>query len=533
MTDDEVTALLIEDNPADAFLVEKLSTGGRAAVKLTHAKRLEDGLALLRGASFDAVLLDLTLPDAEGAASVARTYAVRRDVPIIVLTGNTYEELAIQAMKAGAQDYLIKGEFDGPLLLRSILYARERKRAEVATQRLVREQAARVSAEAAERSARFLADASRALASSLDPEEALTALARITVPTMADGCLVDLGGRDGRMRRVGALAAERGDPDAWCGDLEATSAAGGDPVAAVMRTGEPVDFPALTRDLAQGLRLPPGGTHLLGRGTTVAPMIARGRTVGTLTLIGWLPDRLQGTLSLLALELAGRAALAVDNARLYRAREVLLEVVSRDLRVPLNTILASLPPAGSTRPAKSALDTLSRTTNQMSYMVEDLLDMGRLERGTFALEREPVDLCALLLEVAESFRAGAELRGLRLEVGAPEGLPHVQADRRRLTQVLWNLMGGSLHHTPSGGKLEVRAEDAGGELQVEIGNDGPSIGKALQHLFDRRWQDVSDLQGMGVGLAVARAIVEAHGGRMGAAGSAGNRIFFSLPTGAS
>src|SRR6185295_15887715 len=150
MSDDELSGLLIEDNPSDVLLFREMSSSGRARLKLMHAERLQDGLALLRSDAFDVVLLDLSLPDAFGLETVTRTYATRQDVPIIILTGTNDELLAMQAMNAGAQDYLVKGQFDRDILARAILYARERKRTEAATQRVVREQAARASAEAAE-----------------------------------------------------------------------------------------------------------------------------------------------------------------------------------------------------------------------------------------------------------------------------------------------------------------------------------------------------------------------------------------------
>lgn len=532
---EEVTALLIEDNPTDVLLLDAMATGARVRLKLLHAERLEDGLALLRNAPFDVVLLDLSLPDAQGVETVSRTYATRRDVPIVILTGMDDERLAIQAMQAGAQDYLVKGQFDHHLLARAILYARERKRAEAAQQRLVREQAARAGAEAAERNARFLADVGRALASSLIPEEMLAGLARLTVPGMADGCLIDLGGRDTKLRRVGVLAAAGGEPVLWREDLEPSTAPMGDPVAHVLRTGEPVDFPAMSQDTAQRLRLPPESSHLLARFAAVAPMVAGGRTLGALTLIAWPADRLQGNASLLAAELARRAALAVDNARLYRAREMLLEVVSRDLRIPLTTIIANLPPPADGVPPKSQLETVARASNQMTHMVEDLLDMSRLERGTFVLEREPVDMGELLREVAESFRSGAEMRGVHLEVTAPPGL-QVSADRRRLTQVLWSLLGSGLRFTPSGARLKLSVQTEDDQLRVEIANEGPGIPEGQIHrLFDRRWQDESaHLPGLGVGLTVARSIIEAHRGSIGARRTpTGNRISFTLPRGSS
>ncbi|HYV43497.1 MAG TPA: ATP-binding protein, partial [Myxococcaceae bacterium] len=516
---------------ADALLLEGLASGGRFRLKILHVERLQDGLAHLRHSSFDVVLLDLSLPDAQGVETVAQTYATRRDVPIVILTGLDDEQVAIQAMHAGAQDYLVKGQFDHHLLARAILYARERKRAEAAQQRLVREQSARASAEAAERNARFLADASRALVSSLEPDEMLANLAKLTVPGMADGFLVDLGGHEGKLRRVAALATASGARVPWQEDLDMATALAGDPVAHALRSGESIDFPALSQDVATRLRLPPESSHLLGRTASVAPMIARGRTLGALTLIAWSGDQPRGNASLLAAELAGRVALAVDNARLYHARELLLEVVSRDLHVPLATIMAHLPSPGDQLPPRSQLETMARAASQMTYMVEDLLDMGRLERGAFVLERGPVDVGALLHEVAKSFHPVAERRGVQLEVSVPPGLPQVSADQRRLTQVLWSLWGSGLRFTPSGGRLGLSVETGDDELRVEIANEGRSIPDGQIHrLFDRRWQDENAEPGTGVGLAVARSIIEAHGGRIGAQQTAtGNRIFFTLP----
>ncbi|HYV48576.1 MAG TPA: ATP-binding protein [Myxococcaceae bacterium] len=533
MTDDEVTGLLIEDNPSDAFLLKELVADGRTRLKLLHAERLEDGLALLRSATFDIVLLDLSLPDARGIETVTRTYAARRDIPIIVLTGTDDEQLAMEAMHAGAQDYLVKGHVDRNLLTRAILYARERKRTEAANQRLVREQAARAGAEAAERSARFLADASRALSSSLDYDQTLSTLAALTVPVVADCCLIDLIDGNGQVRRVGALSLDGDEPEQWREDLGESPKGPNDPVAQALRTSDAVDLPVVSEATARTLRLPKKCSHLLTRTAVIAPMIARGRTLGTMTLIAWSPGRRHGHVSLLAMELAGRAALAVDNARLYRARELLLEVVSHDLRTPLTTILANLALIEDFKaPPKGPLETLGRAAQQMNHLVEDLLDMSRLERGTFALDRQPMDVTVLLDEVAQSLRSNADIRGLQLSVIASRDLPNVYADRRRLTQVLWNLVGNGFKFTPSGGKVELRAVAFEDELRVEVADNGPGIPDAqLPHLFERFWQGESgDNRGVGVGLSIAKAIVEAHDGKIGVISSgSGTTFFFTLP----
>ena len=120
MTDDEVTGLLIEDNPSDAFLLKELVADGRTRLKLLHAERLEDGLALLRGASFDVVLLDLSLPEARGLDALMRIRERHEDVPVIALMARGEDELASQSLQAGAQDFLQKGKVDGELLARAV-----------------------------------------------------------------------------------------------------------------------------------------------------------------------------------------------------------------------------------------------------------------------------------------------------------------------------------------------------------------------------------------------------------------------------
>jgi signal transduction histidine kinase len=223
----------------------------------------------------------------------------------------------------------------------------------------------------------------------------------------------------------------------------------------------------------------------------------------------------------------------VDNARLYRARELLLEVVSHDLRTPLTTILANLALIEDFKaPPKGPLETLARAAHQMNYLVEDLLDMSRLERGTFALDRQPMDVTVLLDEVAQSLRSNAEVRGLQLNVVASRDLPNVYADRRRLTQVLWNLVGNGFKFTPAGGKVELRAVAFEDELRLEVADNGPGIPDSqLPHLFERFWQgDSRDVRGVGVGLSIAKAIVEAHDGKIGVASTgSGTTFFFTLP----
>ncbi|PWB67703.1 MAG: PAS domain-containing sensor histidine kinase [Deltaproteobacteria bacterium] len=135
MTDRTIRALLIEDNPGDAILIrEMLRDAGRDSFLLERAERLEAGLELLRREAADVVLLDLSLPDSQGLATLSTVRANHPMLPVVVLTGFDDEETAVRAVREGAQDYLVKGRFDGSLLVRSMRYGIERKRVERALQ---------------------------------------------------------------------------------------------------------------------------------------------------------------------------------------------------------------------------------------------------------------------------------------------------------------------------------------------------------------------------------------------------------------
>lgn len=533
MPDKKLTALLIEDSVSDAYLLQELLAVGRGRLNLLHAERLQDGLEILGRGSIDVVLLDLSLPDAFGIDTVIRTHAAAQDVPIVVLTGLDDEATAIQAVQQGAQDYLVKGQVDRNILIRAIRYAMERKRAEEATHRLVREQAARESAEAAERRARFLSDASRTLASSLDYDTTLSTVAGLAVPVVADGCLVDLFQENGGIRRVAAVSPDGSPLELWSEEASDLPQAAAEPVAEALRKGEVTVLAEMSEATYRLLGLPEKWRTLLPHSATIVPMLARGRILGAMTFITWQPDKRGGQESSLAMELASRAALAVDNARLFRTREQILEVVSHDLRTPLTSMLGNITLIQDLKvPPQGPLEVIFRAAQHMNHLVEDLLDMGRLERGTFALDRQPLDVASLVDEVVQMMRSSAEGRGVQLRVTAAPNLPPAHADRRRVLQVLWNLVGNGLKFTPSGGHVEVRVHASGQDLRLEVADTGPGLAeKDLPHLFERYWQGkLSGGRGVGLGLFIAKAIIGAHGGKIGVTSSPSGATFFcTLP----
>jgi signal transduction histidine kinase len=304
-------------------------------------------------------------------------------------------------------------------------------------------------------------------------------------------------------------------------------------VGQALRTGQVTVLGEVPEPVSKALGLLERCARRPPRSAMVVPMLARGHTLGALTFVTCNPERRDGPESPLAKELAAMAALAVDNARLYRTREQILEVVSHDLRTPLTTMLGNVSLIQDMKaPPQGPLEVIFRAAGHMSRLVEDLLDMSRLEVGTFVLEREQVELGPLLDELVQMMRSTAEIRGLKLQAYAAPDLPEVHADRRRVMQVLWNLVGNALKFTPAGGTVEVQARASGQDIRLEVVDSGPGIPeRQMPHVFERFWQGgASNQQGVGLGLSIAKAIVQAHGGRIGVVNARpGATFFFTIP----
>jgi len=530
MTHERVTILLVEDNPGDARLLKEALREARGSwIDLVHVGRLADGIERLQAGSIDLVLLDLSLPDAIGADTIAKTHAAAPGIPIVVLTGLDDDNTALEVMKRGAQDYLVKGQVDGQLLVRSIRYAIERKRAEEDARRLLREQAARIEAETAAARSRFLAEASRVLASSLNYETTLSSIARLAVPALASFCAIDIVDEGGGLRRV-AAQPEQGDLADDIGARLSDPDLAEHPMLRAIRRGEPVLVAEAHDDEPRARRC-----------KLVVPLVARGSTLGVISLlrVGPEPEYSPEDVTL-AEELAGRAALAVDNARLYRAREEVIAIVSHDLRNPLNVISLC---AGALRRGNmdavvqaKQIDTIKRSVERMNRLIEDLLDVTRLDFGRLALSPTRQDAAALVCDAAELFRALAEEKSICLELRVTERLPTVLADRERALQVFSNLIGNAIKFTPEQGCITLSACMHEGELRFAVSDTGPGIDRRdLPRVFDRFWQSGRDSRtrkkGAGLGLTIAKGIVLMHGGRIWVESDlgAGTNFFFTLP----
>lgn len=219
------------------------------------------------------------------------------------------------------------------------------------------------------------------------------------------------------------------------------------------------------------------------------------------------------------------------------AREQVLGYVAHDLGTPLNTILLhlhtlshgdGLPPR-----ARLAVDGIARAAHRMRRLVTDLVDVARADAGPSSVERAPVDVGALVREAVDALRPQAASASVTLSC-APSDAAHALGDRDRLLRVLDNLVGNAIKFSPPGGEVVVRTLAAGDDVITVVEDAGAGIAPSdLAHVFDRFWQArASDPRGSGLGLTIARGIVEAHGGRIWVESDVGRgaRFCFSLPS---
>ncbi len=407
---------------------------------------------------------------------------------------------------------------------------------------------------------RFLSEASDTLASGLDSHAALEQITRLAVPRLADWCTVALvtGGA------IHTVAVAHVDPQkvALARSLDERFPA--DPslpvgVAAVLKSARP----ALVADVSdEALRTAvPSNEQLaalreLGvRSYLGVPLIARDQVLGAISFVMAGSGRRYGARDLeVAQHLARRAALAIDNARLYeearhatRLREQVMAVVSHDLKSPLGAIqlaataLETRLPDGARapRPAelerqRRQLEVIRRATRRMDHLIRDLLDVAGIQAGRLVIDARPEPIGEVVEEALAGQRPLAAERTVRLEAELGAGDTVVRADRARVLQVLDNLIGNALKFCRPGDRVTVATTLGARDVVVAVRDTGPGITEAdREHIFDAYWSGARHgKHGTGLGLAISRGLVEAHGGRLWVESElgAGSAFYFTLPT---
>ncbi|WNG39192.1 PAS domain S-box protein [Archangium violaceum] len=407
----------------------------------------------------------------------------------------------------------------------------------------------------AEEQQKLLANAGAVLSASLDANDTLRKLARLIVPSFASWCVIHTV-ETGRTENALVLLHESPEKQLLLEELERRhpdflELAGGPRKA--MRTGQPVLVKQVEASfLATFAKDPQHAAKLQELGIekyVSVPLAAHGKVMGALTLVssGVVREYDESFLSFVE-DVGRRVAMTLDNTRLYREteravrlRDHIVAVVSHDLRSPLTAIngaaalLKRTPDLGERAASiQRQADIISRSVERMGRLISDLLDAARIEAESLSLSPQETPVDSLLEEVSDTFEPLAHERSIQLVVERTTSGCRSFVDRGRIAQVFSNLVGNALKFTPAGGKVSVFIEDCDQEARFCVKDTGPGIKEAdLPHVFDAYWQaEHTKGTGAGLGLAIAKGIIEGHGGRIWveSAPGAGAAFYFTLPT---
>ncbi len=519
-----IRILLVEDNPGDVRLIRHmLRSNPTLPIELTSCERLDAALHLLTEHALDLVLLDLSLPDSQGLATFETVYHRLPDLPIIVLTGLDDEEFAVNAVRSGAQDYLVKGEINNQLLIRAIRYAIERKRSAEA----LRETQLRYTA-------LF--------------ENSNNGIFLISL----DGLYLNLNGRAAAM--LGCTVADvLGKPvtdfifTPAHGDLhhQIATLLRGEPLPIYecllnRRAGAPIDADA-------GQPLPLEVNTTLVRTATNKPLYIQS-IARDITKRRQIEDALRAERIQLAQRVAERTQeLSAVNAKLLRSarmKDEFLATVSHELRTPLSVILTITEAMedhvyGELGAAQAkALQRMRKSGRHLLALINDILDVSKIESGKLDLEIGPLSLQMICEDSLQMVQEAAAAKALQVTATIDPAISLCYADGRRLMQMLVNLLNNAIKFTPNGGKigLDVHGDREHEVLFFTVWDTGIGIADVdMPRLFQPFVQLDSRLareyQGAGLGLALVYRLAELHGGSITVESTVnqGSRFTISLP----
>ncbi len=396
-----------------------------------------------------------------------------------------------------------------------------------------------------ERRQRFLLEASEQLASVVALSDTLSLLARLWIPTFADVAVVEMEDppdlyhlRASRNADTGILTVEPLVVDhGECAPAPGTDLLMSQRVAAVPLPVALEAIPPAHREAVEAIA---------PDSALVASLRLRGAAIGRVIMFSAHRDAHTAGELALADELARRETVALENARLnerlqraIRARDDTMSVVSHDLRNPVNAVKmlagALLQRAKEDRlpdDVREQISVVRSAAQQMDTLIQDLLDFSRAEAGRFGVDTKTVSTDRLLRNALRTLAPLATDKGVRVVMEWPDTLPDVNVDPERIVQVVSNVVGNAIKFTPTGGTITVTAAVRPDAVLVSVTDTGPGISPDhLPHIFDRYWQSSRRNRGAGLGLPIAKSIIEAHGGRIWAesASGAGAVFHFTLP----
>jgi signal transduction histidine kinase/DNA-binding response OmpR family regulator len=498
---------------------------------IVSARSGQEALKFILEMEFAVILLDVNMPDIDGleTASLIRQYKKTAQTPIVFITAYVDDVQARRGYALGAVDYIPSPVV--PEVLRSKvrvfveLFRMNRQLQKQATQReqLARSEAARAAAEDAIQRADFLAEAGRLLSRSLNFDDTIAAILGLSVPMLGDRAILGIPDKEGGVRRLEMHPAPRADDgEVFTPELRAAA-------DEVVRNKK--------------FQLWKGGE----RSAAICPLMAGDEIRGALAILGDTPSFDSARISL-AREFAGRAAAAMENARLYsavqeadRRKNEFLAMLAHELRNPLAPIRNAVHILSSAEalPPKLAWarDVIGRQADHMGRLIDDLLDVSRIVQGKVAVRPEKMALAALVEGAVETSAPRLAARDQALDVTLPGESVELEGDAVRLGQVLSNLINNASKFSPQGSRIALHAQYEDGEVRIAVRDQGCGIApEFLPHIFDLFAQADQSLDrsqgGLGIGLTLVKHLVELHGGRVWAASEGlgrGSELNVALP----
>jgi signal transduction histidine kinase/DNA-binding response OmpR family regulator len=544
---EERSDILVVDDMPDKLLVFATvleSLGQNLVFANSGGQALREVLAH----DFAVILLDVNMPDIDGfeTARLIRSHRKSAHTPIIFVTAYADEMQTARGYSLGAVDYILAPMV--PEVLRSKvkvfvelhqMHRRIRRQADEKVA-LAEAVAARHVAETNDRRSRFLAHASRQLSASLELPLSMRRLVELALPDLGELAMVALFTPDERIERC------------YLGTL------GGPSQAAALGEIDSAGLPVPWRDVMahavhtrQGIRLgaadiagwgAPGTATTPVRSVAVAPLLIGDRALGAL-LVGSArsdtPFHADGP----ALdELASRAAISFENARLYQSlqseiverraaeaelkqvnqrKDEFLAMLSHELRNPLSPIRSAVEVIRRIAPPDAQLtwatDVVDRQAHHLTRLVDELLDVARINRGVITLQCHTVDLNAVIAHSVDLVRAGIESRAHTLVLEQPGAPLWLDGDFARLSQVVANLLDNAAKYSDNGSRIVLKLAEQQGSAVITVRDNGRGIeADLLPRIFDlfTQGQRTPDRRqgGLGVGLTLVRRLVALHGG---------------------
>ncbi|MDP9003976.1 MAG: response regulator [Verrucomicrobiota bacterium] len=546
---EEKVSILIVDDRHDKLLAHEtvLAELNQNLVRATSGK---EALRCLLKQDFAVILLDVNMPVMDGfeTAALIRQRQRSETTPIIFISAvNDTETHVSRGYSLGAVDYILTPVV--PEILRAKiavfvdLYKKTEqiKRQAQDREKFIREEAALKEAEARQERLAFLADASNVLAGSLEYLKTFQSLADLVVPRLADFCLVLAAEEDSVMRQVAVAHSDISDQPALrklAEEFPASSAASTSG-AHVVKTGRSEMCCDMSNGALEELFKRQEDRDLIRSFAPTSfiavPLKTHDRVLGAIVMVNTTDGRMCGADELaLAEELAQRAALAVDNAGLYkaaqkaraeaeranRAKDSFLAMLSHELRTPLTPVLTSVlaleQEENLPEETRASLQMIRRNVELEARLIDDLLDLTRISKGKVQLSLEEVDAHVLLRSAVEICQADIDHKNLSLETALAAEKVCLEADPARLQQIFWNLLKNAVKFTPAGGRLAIRTANSDGQLRVEVSDSGMGIdAETLPKIFNAFEQgERTRLGGLGLGLAISKALVETHHGKL-------------------